>query len=287
MAQRWSTMAAAGGVALTSCPLVVQAFAPGGSAVSRPESATPFRGTGAASLQMPTQGEKTANSSSFSLVSGAALAGAAAVAGRRGRNVTVRRAGAKAAVEAEPEPPKWDKETELGAQAPLGFWDPLGFCEDEEKFKDFRAKELKHGRLAMMGAVGMLTQSIVQVPGMEGVPKNVSAIANGNGLVGGVAIFVIIGLLEAVVFVQDPKKEPGNFGNPFPLVGDDYSMEMRAKELNNGRMAMGSAATIIFVSLFTGKSAIQQFGLDLDPAPIAEAAAAAAPVAAAAAPAGL
>jgi hypothetical protein len=288
MAQRWSTMVAAGGVALSSCPLAAQAFALAGSAVSRPESAASFRGAGAASFQIPVQGEKTANASSFSLVCGAALAGAAAaVAGRRGRNTTARKAGAKAAVEAEPEPPKWDKATELGAQAPLGFWDPLGFCEDEEKFKDFRAKELKHGRLAMMGAVGMLTQSIVQVPGMEGVPKNVSAIANGNGLVGGVAIFAIIGLLEAVVFVQDPKKEPGNFGNPFPLIGDDYSMEMRGKELNNGRMAMGSAATIIFVSLFTGKSAIQQFGLDLDPAPIAEAAAAAAPVAAAAAPAGL
>merc|ERR1712176_1707686 len=150
-----------------------------------------------------------------------------------------------------------------------------------EKFMDLRAKELKHGRLAMMGAVGMLTQSIVQVPGMEGVPKNVSAIAHGNGLVGGVAIFTIIGLLEALVFVQDPKKEPGNFGNPLPLVGDDYSMEMRAKELNNGRMAMSSAATIILVSLFTGKSAIQQFGFDLDPVT------AAAPVAAAAAPAGL
>merc|ERR1712083_469905 len=105
-------------------------------------------------------------------------------------------------------------ETELGAQAPMGFWDPLGFCEDEEKFKDLRAKELKHGRLAMMGAVGMLTQSIVQVPGMEGVPKNVSAIANGNGLVGGVAIFAIIGLLEAVVFVQDPKKSPAILAIP-------------------------------------------------------------------------
>jgi len=161
----------------------------------------------------------------------------------------------------EPPVPKWNKETELGAQAPLGFWDPLNFCEDEDKFKDFRAKELKHGRLAMMGAVGLLVQSVVQVPGMEGVPKGVTAITTGNGLIGGAAIFAIIGVLEAAVFVQDPKKEPGNFGNPLPLLGDDYSMEMRAKELNNGRMAMGSALVIIVNGLLTGKSAIQQFGL--------------------------
>jgi hypothetical protein len=143
----------------------------------------------------------------------------------------------------------------------LGFWDPLGFCENEEKFKDFRAKELKHGRLAMMGAVGMLGQSVVQVPGMEGVPKNVAAITTGNGLIGGAAIFAIIGALEAVVFVQDPNKEPGNFGNPLPLLGDDYSEEMRAKELNNGRIAMFSAIGIMAASALTGKSAIAQFGV--------------------------
>jgi len=27
----------------------------------------------------------------------------------------------------------------------------------------------------------------------------------------------------------------GNFGNPLPLVGDDYSDEMRNREINNGR----------------------------------------------------
>merc|ERR1712032_1636328 len=101
--------------------------------------------------------------------------------------------------DAPPPPPKWELATSLGAMAPLGSFDPLGFSDSEETFKDLRAKELKHGRLAMMGAVGLLVQSIVQVPGMEGVPKNIFAITQGNGLIGGVAILAIIGVLEAVV----------------------------------------------------------------------------------------
>jgi len=153
----------------------------------------------------------------------------------------------------------FSKETELGAQDPLGFFDPLDFCKDEETFKDLRAKELKHGRLAMMAALGMLVQSIVQVPGMEGVPKDVTACTVGNGQVGFFAILAVVGGLEAAVFVQDPNKEPGNFGNPVPWF-DDYSMEMRAKELNNGRIAMFSAIGIIAASLYTGKPAIEQFG---------------------------
>merc|ERR1712125_196265 len=98
------------------------------------------------------------------------------------------------------------------------------------------------------------------LPGMEGVPKDVSAAWSGNGATGMAITLAIIGFLEATVFVQDPKKEPGNFGNPLPLVGNDYSDEMRLKELNNGRMAMGSFLLVAVTSLATGKSAIQQFG---------------------------
>jgi len=154
----------------------------------------------------------------------------------------------------------FNKEQQLGAQDPLGFWDPLDFCKDEASFRDYRIKELKHGRLAMMGALGMLTQSVVQVPGMEGVPKSVNAIFTGNGMVGGLAVLALIGGLEAFVFVQDEQKEPGNFGNPLPWY-DDYSDEMRARELNNGRIAMFAAIGQIVAGLYTGKDAIQQFGL--------------------------
>merc|ERR1719333_968 len=191
----------------------------------------------------------------------AGLAGvAAAVAGRRGHKSRTARKAAAATEEEAPPPPKWELGNMIGAQAPLGTFDPLGFSENEETFKDLRAKELKHGRLAMMGAVGMLAQSVVQVPGMEGVPKDVTACLSGNGQVGFFAILAVIGALEVGVFVQDPNKEPGNFGNPVPWF-DDYSMEMRAKELNNGRIAMFSAIGIIAASLYTGKPAIDQFSL--------------------------
>jgi len=154
----------------------------------------------------------------------------------------------------------FSKEQQIGAQDPLGFFDPLNFCTDEATFKDLRAKELKHGRAAMMGALGMLVQSAVQVPGMEGVPKSVNAIFVGNGMIGGLAVLALIGGLEAFVFVQDENKEPGNFGNPLPW-WEDYSDEMRARELNNGRIAMFAAIGQIAAGLYTGKDALQQFGL--------------------------
>merc|ERR1719453_543544 len=47
-----------------------------------------------------------------------------------------------------------------GVTEPLGFWDPLGFCEDEEltegKLKFYREVELKHGRLGMLAALGFV-----------------------------------------------------------------------------------------------------------------------------------
>jgi len=236
-------------LALSTCPLATRAFVPAGLATSRPETVASLRGPGAQGLADSVQVESFAVSAP-AILSVSGLAGVtAAIAGRRGNKTrTARKAAAK-----------WELATSLGAMAPLGAFDPLGFCDSEEKFKDFRAKELKHGRAAMMGAVGLLVQSIVQVPGMEGVPKNIFAITQGNGLIGGVAILAIMGVLEAVVFVQDPNKEPGDFGNPLPWF-DDYSEDMRLKELNNGRMAMGAFLTLTLVSLTTGKSALEQLG---------------------------
>merc|ERR1712087_123128 len=59
-------------------------------------------------------------------------------------------------------------EDELGAQPPLGFFDPLGLVADgdQEKFDRLRYVEIKHGRICMLGVVGYLLQEAgIRLPG--------------------------------------------------------------------------------------------------------------------------
>ena len=59
-------------------------------------------------------------------------------------------------------------EDALGAQPPLGFFDPLGLVEDgdQEKFDRLRYVEIKHGRICMLGVAGYLTNAAgIYLPG--------------------------------------------------------------------------------------------------------------------------
>merc|ERR1712203_623551 len=53
-------------------------------------------------------------------------------------------------------------ESELGVQAPFGFWDPIGFTKDGsmENFKRRRQTELKHGRISMLATMGYITPEL-------------------------------------------------------------------------------------------------------------------------------
>merc|ERR1719188_2372038 len=70
-------------------------------------------------------------------------------------SITSRRA--TAAIEEEYVPPPFEPAEQVGAMAPLGYFDPLGFTKtgDEEGFRKMREAELKHGRVAMMASVGL------------------------------------------------------------------------------------------------------------------------------------
>lgn len=155
----------------------------------------------------------------------------------------------------------FEPSAQLGAMAPLGFFDPAGFSKvgDETGFRNLRAAEIKHGRVAMMAAVGAVVQHYVKFPGFEGVPSGLAAALAPPGSYGFVALFAVAGLLELSAWTESADKEPGNFGDPLGL--NQYTPEMRERELNNGRFAMFAAMGIIAAELATGKDAIEQFGL--------------------------
>merc|ERR1719356_653844 len=54
-------------------------------------------------------------------------------------------------------------ESELGVQAPVGFFDPLDLCADGnvEEFKRRREVEIKHGRISMLATMGYITPEII------------------------------------------------------------------------------------------------------------------------------
>jgi len=154
--------------------------------------------------------------------------------------------------------------------APLGYFDPLGFCKvgDYEEFHRLRSAEIKHGRVAMMAAFGTVFQHFVKLPGFDKTPAGLPALFDGTGILAFVGLLLpVMGILETIYWKDDLSKEPGNFGDPgnwqqlFAAVGGGYSDEIRNKEINNGRMAMISILGIVVAEMATGKDGIQQFGL--------------------------
>merc|ERR1712086_504498 len=76
-------------------------------------------------------------------------------------------------------------ESELGVQAPVGFWDPLGLAADGnvETFKRRRETELKHGRISMLATMGYITPELVgKFPGNISPSKGVTFDSIPNGL---------------------------------------------------------------------------------------------------------
>jgi len=160
-----------------------------------------------------------------------------------------------------PPKPPFDPAKEIGAMNPLEFFDPAGFSKvgDENGFRGLRAAEIKHGRVAMMAALGAVVQHYVKFPGFEKVPAGLSAAITAPGSFGFIALFGVAGFLELSAWTEDASKEPGNFGDPVGL--NMYTQDMREKEINNGRMAMFAAIGIIAAELLTGKDAVAQLGL--------------------------
>ena len=146
-------------------------------------------------------------------------------------------------------------EDALGAQPPLGFYDPLDLLDGvgQERFDRLRSVELKHGRVSMLACLGhIVTAGGVRLPGdidysgtsFESIPTGIAALSKAPA--GGLAqIFLFVGFLELGVMkdVTGEAEFPGDFRNGsldfgWDTFDEETKLKKRAIELNNGRAAM-------------------------------------------------
>merc|ERR1719444_279026 len=115
-------------------------------------------------------------------------------------------------------------ESELGVQAPVGLWDPLGFSADGDvaSFKRRRSVELKHGRICMLATMGYITPELVgKFPGylspsaglkFEDIPNGLGAVSKVPAL-GWVQILAYFGFCEfSGGFEEYRSGTPGDYG---------------------------------------------------------------------------
>jgi hypothetical protein len=146
-------------------------------------------------------------------------------------------------------------ENEIGAQAPLGFFDPLGLLKDADnaRYNRLRYVELKHARVSMLAVLGhLVTTGGVRLPGdidyhgtsFESIPDGIAALS-AVPAAGWLQMFFFVGFLELAVmkdiigdgeFVGDFRNDAIDFGwNSF---SPEEQERKRGIELNNGRAAM-------------------------------------------------
>jgi len=163
---------------------------------------------------------------------------------------------------------------QVGAIKPLGFWDPLGFCGpdgDEATFNDYRRKELKHGRAAMMATLGFTIQSSFVLPSMIEVPRGVQAATVYPGNVGLAFVFFAVGFCEMGPFAdREEGMEPGNYQDPGRFTWQnnyfEYNTDQRNIELSHGRFAMLGVIGTMAAGWYTGYDAGEQWAYAKAPA---------------------
>jgi len=146
-------------------------------------------------------------------------------------------------------------EEEIGAQNPVGFFDPLKLAEKgpygstEQNFAHYRGIEVKHGRVAMAATVGMLVQETSRFNAFVSPSANLkfADIPNGLGAIkafpleGWVQIVMVIGAHELLVKQRPSSDIPGDFGTGYlgrNMKDDDSKRRALSVEITNGRLAM-------------------------------------------------
>merc|ERR1740121_149833 len=158
-------------------------------------------------------------------------------------------------------------ENELGVQAPVGYWDPLGLSKDgdADTFKRRRETEIKHGRVSMLATMGYIAPEYFKFGGylspstglqFSDVPNGLAALSKVPGA--GIAQIVIFCGLTEVNFGFNAYKtgrEPGNYGWKAITSTDPETKQKKLRaELANGRLAMVAIIGMFYQDGLTGSA---------------------------------
>eukprot|EP00565_Helicotheca_tamesis_P008541 CAMPEP_0185727990 /NCGR_PEP_ID=MMETSP1171-20130828/3484_1 /TAXON_ID=374046 /ORGANISM="Helicotheca tamensis, Strain CCMP826" /LENGTH=210 /DNA_ID=CAMNT_0028396641 /DNA_START=102 /DNA_END=734 /DNA_ORIENTATION=+ len=159
-----------------------------------------------------------------------------------------------------------DSDMEIGAVAPLGFFDPLGYITDEEKFSRYRAVEKKHGRIAMMAMLGTFVHNNKWTFDGYLSPSQNLKFSDIDSGIGGLFQVPPAGLLQILLFCGfvelawwPATQLDGDYGVRLGNINnwdEEPAKEIRQRnaELNNGRAAMMGILGTFVHEVVTGQN---------------------------------
>jgi len=152
---------------------------------------------------------------------------------------------------------KMSFEDAIGAQAPLGFWDPLGLLADADaaKFERLRTVETKHGRISMLAILGhLVTTAGYRLPTSLTPGYDLTNTKAGLAALSDLPVEAIFGTLLTVALIEGGFAVRKDDIEEAQLRASGWDQETIDKklaiELNNGRAAqMGILALMVHEKL--------------------------------------
>ena len=162
-------------------------------------------------------------------------------------------------------PPMLKLNNLVGDCKPLGYFDPLGFAnENPQSVNKFREAELKHGRVAMLAAAGMVVQDKFHPLFGGKLSSNPLLAITQVPKLGLLQIVAFIGFMEVLGILNSrrPDYQPGNFLGTDQWETTDTWDNYQLRELNNGRLAMFASIGMLTHSYLTGMGPLELLGSD-------------------------